>query len=624
MSDLADTRFSVNGPYPPKDDNERSMLDLLPEDPEEGTVKVPLHARNRHRTAPPETRPSAPEIAGLPEGWVTPDGWLLSPHGVWEIRGSGRRERAELIAARPLWIAGRLRDVDSGRMFLRLAWPGGAATMERAEALCHREILRLASQDAPVSSQSAAGVVRWLLAADEANRNLQPISPTVGRLGWIEGTGGAPPIWQGPDGPLFLRAEEGEGQVVAAMRPRGEWEVWRELAGRVHAVSPVALMVLAASVGSILLARIGPVAAPFVVDLSGGSGKGKTVALRWAASAWADPADKAVWIKPWSSNPPAIEAYAAFLQNAPLMLDDTRKLNLRRRQELGGVVYQWASGQGVGRGRIEGAREVRTWRSVILSTGEVPLPSILGQDIGLRLRMVRIEDDPFPEDSPLVSEIEGIDTWGHAGPRVAAWAVTVGDEEMKKSWREVRAWLQTHLGGGNWAARVGGYGATIWLGMLALREIGVPIRDTTEMGAMLLRWLRAGIDSADVAGCAWDRLCAWLASQGGRIVTHAGPESRPDPAGGWLGRTAPVTREDREIVAVCVLPSVVDVELRRWGYDPDDVLPAWEKRGLLLTGDQRARKVRWLGKVVRLYALHMEGWSGAVDDSGSEASADWH
>ena len=563
MSDLADTGLNVNGSYRPKDDAERAMLGLLPEDPVEGTADVPLSDGNRHcDPATPEPGSPAPQIAGLPQGWVTPDGWVLGPHGVWEITGSGRRERTVLIAPRPIWIAGRLRDVDTGRIFLRLAWPGGSATMEREAALSHRELLRLAGDNAPLSSESTKGVVRWLLAADEANQALLPLEQTVGRIGWVR-LPDAAPVWQGPDGPLTLRADRGEAQQVAAMRPRGTWEDWCDLAARVHAASPVALMILAASVGSALMARIGPLAAPFIVDMSGGSGKGKTVALRWGASAWANPADEAVWIKPWSSSSPAIESFAWFLQHVPVMLDDTRKLNLRRRQELGGSVYQWASGQGAGKGHPDGAREVRTWRSIFFSSGETPLPSIFGQDVGLRMRMVRIEDDPFKDGDPLVTEIEGIETWGHVGPRAAAWAAAQGDSTLRASWLDVRAWLTDRLTGASteaWRQRVSGYGATIWMGMLALHGCNVAVRPPDEVAALLLRWLRAGIESADVPGMAWDRLCGWLASQGDRILAHSGPESRPAPAGGWLGRTGTVKLDSGSVEAVYVLPSAIDTE----------------------------------------------------------------
>jgi len=576
---------------------------------EDDAGEAPTGAGEGIDDAPPP--PAAAGIAGLPEGWVTPPGWLLGERGVWEIQGEGRRSRDVLIASAPIWIASRQRDVDTGAIYLEIAWRGGAKLLARDAALNHRELLALARLDAPVSSQSAAGIVRWLEAAEAANRATLPELQTVGRMGWIE-TEGAAPIWQGPVGPYRLRAEEGEGQMAAAMKPRGDVDTWRALAARVHAVSPVALIALAASVGSVMLARVGPIAAPFVVDLSGGSGRGKTVALRWAASAWADPSDRAAWIKPWSSSPPSIESFAAFLQNAPLMLDDTRKLNRRRREELGGVVYQWASGQGAGRGRIEGAREVRTWRSVIFSTGEVPLPSVLGQDIGLRMRMVRIEDDPFPEDHPLVIEIEGVTAWGHAGPAAAAWAASVGDERLRQLWSTERALFHKDLGGGNWNARAAGYAATIWLGLLALDGAGVPMGRTHEdVHARLVRWLRAGVESADVPGEAWERLQAWIVSQGGRILNHPGPESRPDPAGGWLGR---MLRSDAGGVVVALRPDAVDAELRRWGYDPDDLYPAWARSGQFIPEEgaddkpgRRARKVRWLGQQTRLLHFRLEG-----------------
>lgn len=481
-----------------------------------------------------------------------------------------------------------------------------------------------------MASTSATALVRWLAAAEEANRTTLPHQRTVRRLGWVADDDGAP-VWQGPDGPLSLRAEQGDRQIAQAMRPAGTWEDWIALAAQIHAVSPVALAVLAASVGSILIDRVGAVAAPFVVDLSGGSGKGKTVAMRWAASAWANPTDAAAWIKPWTSTNASIEQGAAFLQHAPLFLDDTKKLSIKRRADLGGSVYQWASGQGAGRGGLDHAREIRTWRSVIFSTGEIPLPSVFGQDIGLRMRMVRIEDDPFSEGEPMVFEIEGIRTWGHAGPRVAAWALSVGDDELRRRWTVARDWLRGELAARcspNWAARASGYGATIWIGMMALAEIGVPMRqDERTMGDALLRWLRSGIESADVAGDAWDRCCGWLASQSGRITASSNAD-RPDPPGGWLGRvrTLPIPTDGGavDVTVVCVLPAELEAVLARWGFDPADILPAWSKRGLLIEGDRRAQVTKWRGKPVRLYHLRADGWgSEGGAEAEDRAHADW-
>ena len=95
---------------------------------------------------------------------------------------------------------------------------------------------------------------------------------------------------------------------------------------------------------------------------------------------------------------------------------------------------------------------------------------------------------------------------------------------------------------------------------MSLNGIGVEVRPVEDVASTLSRWLRAGIESADVPGMAWDRLCGWLASQGDRIVAHSGPESRPAPAGGWLGRTGTVKLDSGSVEAVYVLPSAIDTE----------------------------------------------------------------
>ena len=78
-----------------------------------------------------------------------------------------------------------------------------------------------------------------------------------------------------------------------------------------------------------------------------------------------------------------------------------------------------------------------------------------------------------------------------------------------------------------------------------------------------------------------------------------------------------------------MLPSAVDSELRRWGYDPDDVLPVWAKRGLLMEDTRqgtRARAARWMGKTVRLYALRASDDASAetVEESPATDGSHWH
>lgn len=565
----------------------------------------------------PEQDAPPPQIEGLPEGWVTPPGWLLDQDGVWEVKGEGKRARTERIAVAPIWISARWRDVDTGTNRLQIAWPGGSAMLRRSSALSHRDLALIGDQGAPVSSQSAAGVVRWLEAAEVANKLTLPLVSQAGRLGWTKDDAGADAL-QTSDGPHLLRLDDGLAQMQAAIRPTGSWEAWLEAARQVHAASPVAALLLAASVGSVLLQRLDSGAAPFIVDLHGTSTTGKTTALRWACSGWGAPQDGAGLLIGWDTSPTAIEGRAGALRHWPLLLDDTKKIRGRDREALAGLVYNWSSGQGRGRGTVEGAaRSVATWRSILISTGEQRLADVCGgRHAGAMLRMLPISAAPFPDDCPAVAVIESLNTWGHLPARIGAWVVQAGDAAIRSRWAEDRAGISKALGGGSRAARLGAMGATVYAGIDVLRGVGVDMPEHLE--SQIARVLTDGLSAtgigADLAAESWTAICAWIAGCRDRISDRPGDVSdRIGPATGWIGRALEGGR-------VALIPAAVEGELRRLGYEPGEVVAQWEKRGWLIPGadGKRTQPVRWGGGRPRLWVLDPGAEPDDADDSDAE------
>jgi hypothetical protein len=562
--------------------------------------------------APPKP-PPRPALDGLPEGWRDPAGWILDAGGVWEITGTGKRERETQRAVAPIWISGRRRDHDSGAISLEVAWRGGRSTLRRAAALSHRELVMLADQGAPISSQSAADIVRWLEAAEVANEAVLPVRTEIGRLGWTTTDDGAPAL-QGAEGPHLLRLGDGLARLQSAIQPGGTWAAWLDAAQEVHAESPVAALLLAASVGSVLLPQLDAGAAPFVVDLHGLSTTGKTTALRWACSGWAAPQDGAGGMIGWDTSPTAIEGRAGALRHWPLMIDDTKKLRPRDREAMAGLVYNWSAGQGRGRGDVEGrARAVATWRSVMLSTGEQRLSGLLGgQHAGAQMRMLPISAEPFPARSAAVARIEGLNSWGHLPARVGARIVEAGQAALRARWAEERARIERALGTDARASRLAAIGATVMLGADILADVGVWASDGPEIARIervLLAGLRDTQAGADLAAESWARICAWLAGARDRLSDQSGQEGRIAPAGGWIGRVV----EDR----VAVQPAIIEAELRRLGFEPGEVVGQWERRGWLIPGRDGARTqvIRWGGQRSRLWVLAVgAGIEAAADD----------
>ncbi|NBV62339.1 MAG: DUF927 domain-containing protein [Rhodobacteraceae bacterium] len=205
---------------------------------------------------------------------------------------------------------------------------------------------------------------------------------------------------------------------------------------------PVAALMLCASAGSVALEATG--AHPFVVDLHGTTSKGKSTALKFAASLWGNPDDQAGLPMSWASTVASIERRAAFLKHMPTFVDDTKKCPVKEREKLAAVIYGW--GVGKARATIGGVQAVATWRSALLSTGEAPLSEIAGEHAGLRMRVLPVSRQPFPDGHPTVRLIEGMDAWGHGGPKVAEW-VRLNWDSLPARWEKARDKAEKDLGG---------------------------------------------------------------------------------------------------------------------------------------------------------------------------------
>ena len=182
-----------------------------------------------------------------------------------------------------------------------------------------------------------------------------------------------------------------EQQTLKAFRMKGSLESWqREVYDKVK-IHPKIVFLIFASLASVILKDLG--VTPFIVDLSGSTSQGKTTALRVAASVWGDEG----LLREWNMTRVSVERKAAFLNNFPLFLDDTRKAEEKILQS---VIYQFSGGRAKGRGALIGGQEEATWDNILISTGEVSLSEFSGGAAGASARVISLTDEPFGKVSP--------------------------------------------------------------------------------------------------------------------------------------------------------------------------------------------------------------------------------
>src|SRR4051794_18740252 len=178
----------------------------------------------------------------------------------------------------------------------------------------------------------------------------------------------------------FRGLAAGDEQIADAYHAAGSLQGWLRA---VQAVAgyPLALLALYAAFVPPLLEILG--APNFIVDWANRTTTGKTTALRVAASVWGKPDERAVdgALGTWDATTVWIERASAVLHGLPLILDDTKRA--KNPKVIAEALYSVASGRGRGRGNPRSLAQTRTWRTVLLSTGESPATSFT-QDGGTR------------------------------------------------------------------------------------------------------------------------------------------------------------------------------------------------------------------------------------------------
>lgn len=190
----------------------------------------------------------------------------------------------------------------------------------------------------------------------------------VSRTGWHEIGGRS--VFVLPAETIGPRACERVILDAAAHGPyeaRGSIEDWRDsVAARACGhVLPV-LAISAALTGPLLHLAGGEGGG---VHFFGQSSKGKTTLLQIAASVWGRGGTPR-YVRTWRATANGLEGAAAGSTDTGLILDEVGQVDGR---EFGGALYSLANGAGKARSKVDGAlREPRTWRVLVVSSGESP------------------------------------------------------------------------------------------------------------------------------------------------------------------------------------------------------------------------------------------------------------
>lgn len=570
---------------------------------------------------------AVPGVFGAPQPEArVPVGYYITP---WAT-GWHSGEKSGLIVPCPVVIAGRSEDADSGELQLLIAWkePSGwrRRLIPRVEAL-GRGVLALARYGLPIVADGTKSLNKYLLAFEAENYRTIPTLRTSRSLGWQGDRGDAGCLvgtrhfqkgketridierWTSEqmagDAVAFQPHDHGDRAIAAAFRTRGSWGTWVD-ALRAMNGHPKATLAVLASLAAPVLEVVG--ARGFAVDWSGPSSCGKSIVMRFAASVWGDPVSL---VRTWDASDTYLERTLGTLRNLPLFMDETPRLlkggKPGSEQLVNLALYMLENGHGRGRANLGHSQVTASWRTIMLSTGEVPATTIGDSKGGANARAVLVQGPPFGrgQQPGLVLLVDDVarNHFGLAGERWVKWLLAnrerwpewqaLHDELRKDYLQDTRSGAESRLAGARAVLEV----------TRQLAEQALCLRMDDPI-ARLWPQLTGHAEDATGEQRALEELGVWAVSNREHFL-GSGYTAERAPTGGWLGL---VRLKEGEIA---IVPSALEDMLRKRGHQPRAVLEAWKERGWLLgdgtDGDREARITRRVsmggGARIRCYVL---------------------
>jgi hypothetical protein len=513
----------------------------------------------------------------------------------------------------PIVITQRIQQKETGDILFELAWRTDrswhSAIYERDTVFCTRKIVDCARQGLPVGTDNAMQVVKYLRAYEHHNLHCIGIGYVRSTMGWL---GDEDDL--GHHGFLCGNTQIGgngqriefRGDGASEFSSKGTFEGWCAAMERSQRW-PAVRIALCASLAAPLIGIVG--APNCAIELHGDTSGGKTSVLKQARSAWCSTKSK---IPTWNTTINGIETRAQALNDLPFFVDDTAEVQeSKRRDLLGAAIYMLESGHTRMRATKDlGQRPAKTWRTIVISTGEYSLADYVGTG-GAAARVLSFWGAPYgaasEETGTEIAHVLGDlgKHYGHAGPMLVEWLC-----EHRDRWDEFAAQYQLlvsdvrKLFKSNAAMRLS---ETIALLELTARivssALGLPwltILGDGTVCEMIEKAIGRSCAMSNKPKQAWQHMISIADARGDQWIPWGHLASERDPIGGWFGwrkarSSDPTAPADDPLVPndpgrgdlLAWHPSQLRKILEDARFPVEPTLLSWRAQGIILSRDDR-------------------------------------
>lgn len=373
----------------------------------------------------PESMERVTEFGGDKYNEMRCGNWIANNNGVRTFTPFG-----ELLACyHPILPVQRLINAETKKEKMKLAYKKGnkwkEIVVDKDVVASSNKIVGLSNFGISVNSENSRNLVRYLSDVENFNVNEIDVLISTSKLGWIENE------FMPYGASIVFDSEMKFKDTYESIKENGSETEWLDLVRNIrksHRLEPK--IYLAGSLASVLIEPLN--ALPFIVNLWGDTGKGKTVAMMLATSVWANPGEN-VYITDPKSTATALELRLDFLNHLPMMVDDMAQLKDKYGGDFSELVYMLCSGKGKDRANASlGLNKSTSWRNVILTNGEHSLitSTMQGGAINRIIDVEMADGYIFPNGNEVVENIR--QNYGHCGRAFIDLIGQIGIEQARE------------------------------------------------------------------------------------------------------------------------------------------------------------------------------------------------